>query len=103
MTKEQFICTVPGGPWTPTQARILEMLRDGMTHPPSEVLTCLEDPQGELATLYVHISTIRKKLRPVGLDILIRMVHSRSQYIMVRLLSPQDGVREAAPPNGKPV
>ena len=53
--------------WTPTQARMLKVLSDGMPHRYEELRACLDD---ELArNVKTHIGHIRKKLRPIGQDI----------------------------------
>ena len=69
--------------WTPTEAKIMAVLDDGLPHSAKDLLPSLGDEYGEEQTIRVHISNIRKKLRPRGLDILGRP----GEYQQVRLLT----------------
>lgn len=75
------------GRFTPTQTRLLSILADGMPHTPEELLTCLDDPLSELINLQLHISLLRKKLRPAGQDIILEYIRRDRQYRQVRLLN----------------
>jgi DNA-binding response OmpR family regulator len=65
---------------TPTQAKMLEMLADGKMHSLDELRSCLPDELGGNCNVRVHVSRIRKQLRPSGGDIVCRS----SYYCWVR-------------------
>jgi hypothetical protein len=73
--------------FTPTEKRILRAMSDGMPHKSKELLSCLPDDElGTVQNLRNHFSRIRKKLRPLGEDILC-VIHNRTvHYRYVRLL-----------------
>jgi hypothetical protein len=59
--------------FTPTQQRILKILSDGRPHSITELRTALNDELAVRCALKVHICHIRKKLRPIGQDILFEI------------------------------
>lgn len=71
---------------TPTQIRILEMLADGLPHTFEELHTCLDDELASRPAVSMHISNLRKVLRPKGEDIVCVIRYHRSYYQHVRLL-----------------
>ncbi len=76
----------------PTKQRILEMLADGLPHTKAELMTCFEDDMAPVSSLFTHISSLRKDLRPIGQDIICEYIRRRTHYRHVRLLaSPYDG------------
>lgn len=78
--------------FTPTQAAILRLLSDGLPHNRYEIHRLLPDDLSQLTALQMHISRIRKQLRPSGQDILCTLVNRRICYQHVRLLaSANDG------------
>jgi len=73
---------------TPTQQRILDVLSDGCPHPMTELLVCLPDPVANTRkNVAWHLVELRKKLRPVGQDILCQFLNRRLYYRHVRLLA----------------
>jgi DNA-binding transcriptional ArsR family regulator len=74
--------------YTPTQKRILAILADGNMHLKEELYCCIDD---ELAnkdgTLRFHMSKLRLKLRPQGLDVICQYHYKRYYYRQVRLIS----------------
>lgn len=73
--------------FTPTEQRILDLLSDGLSHRREEFLSCLYDELGRLGTVRLHLYNMRKKLRPIGQDIVTEMGQSRILYYRhVRLL-----------------
>jgi DNA-binding winged helix-turn-helix (wHTH) protein len=60
--------------FTPTQAKILSVLADGESHAREEIHACLPDDLGSLENIHAHISTIRKRLREQGQDIVCERV-----------------------------
>jgi hypothetical protein len=73
--------------FTPTQQRMLQLLMDGLPHSPAELHGCLYDEMSAVRTVKYHLSTMRKILRPAGLDVLTQVVKFRVHYRLVRLLS----------------
>lgn len=79
--------------FTRTQSAMLDVLADGMPHTRMELHACLDDELGPLSNICMHISNIRKILRPKGQDIVCELVHvtikggSKIQYRHVRLLA----------------
>jgi DNA-binding response OmpR family regulator len=78
--------------FTPIEGRVLEVLSDGLSHPRQELLDCLQDDQAARTALQMHVSRIRKKLRPQGQDIVCEVKGYGIYYRHVRLLySAADG------------
>ncbi len=72
--------------FTPTQQKILLFLADGMPHNKYQVLECI-DEQADMNTLRVHLTNIRKILRPIGEDIICEVRGYTNCYRHVRLLA----------------
>lgn len=86
----------PTPSYTPTQQRILAKLSDGLPHSKTELLTCFDDPMTEKSALVTMIGSIRKRLQPIGQDIVCRANGGgrKLDYQHIRLLhSPNDGTR----------
>lgn len=65
--------------WTPTERRILDVLSDGDPHPVRDLIVCLPDSEGgDTGNVADHVSLIRRKLRPLGHDIVLEIVRGRS-------------------------
>ena len=79
--------------YTPTQQRILKLLSDGQRHPRAEVFdVCIGDDLLDRALLNDHISRLRKKLRPLGQDIICESSGRGYFFRHVRLLcNPHNG------------
>ena len=76
---------------TPTEARILAALSDGMAHRTIELVKVI-DPLATTKNLQDHVRSIRVKLREVGEDIVCEYAHRKFYYRHVRLLAnPYDG------------
>jgi hypothetical protein len=73
--------------WTITEHRIAEMLSDGYPHLPADLMVCIADDLADKHALELHISNMRKKLNPIGEDIVCRFNHKRIYYQHVRLLT----------------
>jgi hypothetical protein len=71
--------------YTPTQKRMLQLLADGRSHTRAELKACLADELGGWNNVQVHISRIRKQLRPKGQDILCVVANQKISYRQVRL------------------
>jgi hypothetical protein len=72
--------------FTPTESRIIKLLSDGLPHKKKEIHECLYDDMGRLNNIQQRISMIRKKLRPIGQDIICELIGYSIQYRHVRLL-----------------
>jgi len=92
---------------TPTQLRILMLLRDGGIHPREDVEACLEDELSK--NIHNHLTRIRKVLVPQGQTILCVMRHRRYHYCWTQLCPPAmeqfraEQARNAIPSLGAPV
>lgn len=73
--------------FTATETRIMRVLADGQPHRKEEIHACLPDELGALNNVQMHISNIRKKLRPVGQGIHCDRVDTISWYRLVRYTS----------------
>jgi hypothetical protein len=71
--------------YTPTQRRMLRLLQDGLPHARAELKACLVDDLGNWNNVQVHISRLRKRLRPKGQDILCVVANQKISYRQVRL------------------
>ena len=76
-----------GNGFTPTENAMLRVLRDGMPHSREELHACLPDPLNELNRIQIHISNIRRKLRPIRENIVCELCEGKPHYRHIRLLS----------------
>ena len=72
---------------TPVQQAMLRVLSDGIRHDPKELHACLPDQEGALSNIQMHLSNIRKVLRPKGQDVICELANRRVYYRWVRLLT----------------
>ena len=80
--------------FTPSERAILDVLADGLSHHRSQLIECLPEETGTLAKVHFHLSLIRRRLRPIGQDIICELVGQRHCYRHIRLLaSSHDGKR----------
>lgn len=80
--------------FTPTEQRLLAVLGDGLDHHRDELMACLSDDMTERSTLRTHFFRMKKKLHPVGQDIVCIRNGAGFRYRQVRLLhSSHDGKR----------
>lgn len=74
--------------FTPTERRILELLADGLPHRREEVLLCLDDELADYTHLSGHIKNARRKLLPLGYDVVCQVKSFMYSYRWVRVLHP---------------
>jgi hypothetical protein len=81
--------------FTPTQIVILKLLNDGKPHLREELFSALTVPDiTNRLYLNQHISDLRKRLRPMGHEIVCEILNRRISYRHVRLLhSPNNGYK----------
>jgi hypothetical protein len=72
--------------FTPIEQKIFDLLRDGETHHRSQLLELLDNEMAIYQNLFNHITNIRRKIQPNGLDLLCR----RSNYRLVRFITVDD-------------
>lgn len=77
---------LPSPRFTPTETRILDVLADGGLHTFKELFACLDDELSQRGTVAFHLSRMRKKLNPLGYDI-VSMQRVGAYYRLVRLLA----------------
>lgn len=73
--------------FTVTQQKLIDILQDGLPHNRFELRDAIDGELTSLTNMQNHVSHIRKKLRPIGQDIICELVHGRICYRHVRLLS----------------
>lgn len=74
--------------FSPTQQRIVDLLSDGMLHSNEEIYGMLLTANS-VNHIQMHISNIRKLIRPVGQDIRYILERGSSYYQLVRCLNRQ--------------
>lgn len=81
--------------YTPTQRRILALLSDGMPHSKDELRKCLDDDLSDNHNIAMHICFLRRKLNPIGEDIVAQHVGPGGiKYRHMRMLaSAYDGMK----------
>ena len=76
--------------FTETQQKFIDILSDGKSHHRTELRNAI-DSQATFANVHDHLYLLRKKLRPIGQDIICELANRRICYRHVRLLgSSQD-------------
>ena len=73
--------------FTRLEARMLAVLADGLTHTREELHACLYDTEGPLSNIKAHLTSIRKKLRPSGEDIICQILQGTPYYRRVLLVA----------------
>ena len=73
--------------YTRIEMRILILLSDGLDHSRKELWGCLRDELAPLSNIQPHISTLKKKLREIGQDIVCVMSNKPISYRQVRVLA----------------
>lgn len=73
--------------YTPTQRKMLAVLSDGLPHSKAELHSCLHDDLGAVENIQIHLTNIRKRIRPKGEDILTQFIDRRLHYRLVRLIA----------------
>ena len=77
---------------TPTQQRILNVLKDGDTHTREELFECIEDDLSGKSAVQSQVSRLRKIIEPQGLIIDCVYRNRRWLYRLSRhLSSPYNG------------
>jgi len=82
--------------WTPTEKRPLDALRAGQPHHPDELRKLLNDDMADRATLSVHFSNMRKKLKNRRWDIVCVWFRRRRFYQMLKHIPPVISRAQAA-------
>jgi len=74
---------------TPTEQKLFECLEDGRMHKRDELLLVLDaDGLADRKLLSVRFCLMRKKLRPLGVDIVCCLHHRTIHYRLVREFLP---------------
>lgn len=74
---------------TPTELSICRILSDGQSHDFDELHEkCISDDLASIRNLQAHVCNLRKKFRPIGLDIFyVAPGRRRKGYQLVRLIN----------------
>ena len=79
-------------PFTPTEQRIMDLLDDGLPHRREELHRCLSDELAALSAIQPHLSRLRRRLNPKGIDILCILKDRTLHYQKIRVCySANDG------------
>lgn len=73
---------------TPTQRRMMAVLGDGMIHSKQELHACLNDDMAQVELVVCHISLLRKRIGPIGQDVVYVNGRAGMGYRLVRLVAP---------------
>lgn len=77
--------------FTLTEQRLLDALSDGMCHSREELKGQLyTNGYGAESTLHGHIHRLRKKLKPLGQDIVCQVLYHKFYYRRVRIFVPDE-------------
>lgn len=71
---------------TPSEQRIYDALADGGSHPKEELQKLLCDDLSENG-VYIQVSNIRSKVRPIGQDIISERWYNGVRYRRVRIVT----------------
>jgi DNA-binding CsgD family transcriptional regulator len=72
--------------FTPTQKKIMDILSDGHPHLETDLIKLGIDEFANPRTLKMHLSMIRKKIRPKKREIISTRLHRKLYYQLVGLL-----------------
>lgn len=67
--------------------KMLAILSDGQPHSRQELFACLYEQDAPLSNIKIHITAVRKMVRPRGLDVVLRLTNTYARrYQLVRLV-----------------
>jgi hypothetical protein len=72
--------------FTPTEQRIYDTLRDGRSHPKKDLQQLLYDEMSN-ESFRMHLCQMRKKIRPIGQDIITEFWMDGIYHRLVRFVS----------------
>ncbi len=75
--------------FTPTQERLLDVLADGQSHQKNDLMAAI-GTEATSSLLRVHLTFLRRKLRPMGQDVVCELLQERTYYRQVRKISPSE-------------
>lgn len=70
-----------------TEQRMLTVLSDCQPHKIMDLHACLEDKLGPTSNVHAHLTSIRKKIRPLGQTILHERIDGVGYFRHVRLIA----------------
>lgn len=74
---------------TPKEKQLEELLSDGLEHTTDEIIEAIGDDYMDMLTIRVHISNLRKKIKPTKRGILSRRSYvntlSKTTYQLVHI------------------
>lgn len=75
---------------TATERRLYDLFSDGEPHTKDELLGCMSDNLTGTATMQVHLTNLRPKIRDRGLGILTQFIRGKVHYRMVQFICKSD-------------
>lgn len=83
--------------FTPTQKRIYNLLADGLPHKREEIQDTFTDGVDSTRNIDNHLVAMRKKLRPLGYDVICQFVKRSNHFRLIRLVQHGDILLERYP------
>ena len=65
---------------------MIDVLADGQPHFKKELFDCIEDPEAGPGAVAAHLHLLRKKLRPMGEDVICELKKNRFMYRRIRIV-----------------
>lgn len=72
--------------FTPTQQAMLDVLKDGLLHPRSELIACINDPEENANTFHQALFRFRQNLRSHSLTVTCEVRRFKFVYRLVQLV-----------------
>jgi hypothetical protein len=72
--------------FSPIEKRMMQVFRDGRPHTIYELHRCIQDEYGRIDNVKMHVTRLRKKIQPLGHDILCVWYKMMFRYQQVILL-----------------
>ena len=72
--------------FTVTEQKLVDILQDGEPHARKDLQLAIDGEYTAAVTVRQHISSIRKKLNPIGQTIVCTLLNRQIQYRWMRLL-----------------
>ena len=73
--------------YTPNEVKLLEVLNDGLDHTKDELRLAIGDEHTSDGSVKVAVHNLRKKLLPIGHDVVCIFRNRRGVYRQVRLIN----------------
>lgn len=72
--------------FTPTERKIMNLLKDGLPKPSRKIWECLDDEMASMDAMRKHLSRMREKLKPLNHGIICEIYNRHVHYRYVILI-----------------